>query len=131
MLEKQLRIDDAVGAIGVHGVAGVVGTLGLALLAPVANLPAGNRLSQLAVQAGGAALNFVFAFGLGLVFFLVLKRVIALRVDREARSAGSTRPSTARGWASAMWRMPSAGWSKGAPISACACPWNRATRRSG
>ncbi|SOC19963.1 ammonium transporter, Amt family [Stappia indica] len=88
VLEKQLRIDDAVGAIGVHGVAGVVGTLGLALLAPVANLPAGNRLSQLAVQAGGAALNFVFAFGLGLVFFLALKRVIALRVDREGEIRG-------------------------------------------
>lgn len=88
VLERQLRIDDAVGAISVHGIAGVVGTLGLALLAPVANLPTGDRLSQLAVQAGGAALNFAFAFILGLVFFLVLKRVVALRIDHDGELRG-------------------------------------------
>jgi Amt family ammonium transporter len=88
ILERRLRVDDAVGAIGVHGIAGVVGTLGLALLAPVENLAAGSRLAQFGVQAAGAALNFAWAFGLGLVFFLVLRRVMALRVTREGEIAG-------------------------------------------
>lgn len=87
-LERRLRVDDAVGAIGVHGVAGVVGTLGLALLAPVENLVAGGRLAQLGVQAAGAALNFAWAFGLGLVFFLALRRVMAVRVSAEGEVRG-------------------------------------------
>ncbi len=88
ILERQFKIDDAVGAVGIHGVAGVVGTLGLALLAPVDVLPAGDRLDQLMVQATGVALNFVWAFGLGLVFFSVLSRVMQVRVDADSEEIG-------------------------------------------
>ena len=87
-IERRLHVDDAVGAVGVHGVAGVVGTIGLALLAPVENLPAGSRLDQLAVQALGSGINFVWAFGLGLVFFHLLGKVILLRVDAHGEEVG-------------------------------------------
>ena len=87
-LETRLRIDDAVGAIGVHGFAGVAGTLALALLAPVEALPLQGRLDQLAVQAAGVAINFVWAFGAGLALFFVLGRVVALRATPQEEELG-------------------------------------------
>jgi ammonium transporter, Amt family len=88
MLERRLGIDDAVGAIGVHGLAGVLGTLGLALLAPVDRLPAADRLIQLGIQATGSAVNFVWAFGTGLLFFLVIGKLLPLRVTAEQEGVG-------------------------------------------
>jgi Amt family ammonium transporter len=88
LLERYLRIDDAVGAIGVHGLAGVAGTLLLALLAPVENLPLLDRLEQFKVQAIGSGVNFVWAFGLGLAFFLLLDRLFKVRVTVDAEERG-------------------------------------------
>jgi len=72
LLEHKVRIDDAVGAIGVHGFAGVAGTLALVFLAAPDLLPAGSRYDQLKVQGLGVVLNFVWSFGLGLIFFKLL-----------------------------------------------------------
>ena len=87
VLENRFKVDDAVGAVGVHGVAGIVGTLGLALLAPAGSLPLA-RIDQLAVQTLGSALNFFWAFGLGLAFFHLLRRFVALRVDAAGEDVG-------------------------------------------
>jgi len=88
LLEERFHIDDAVGAIGVHGFSGVAGTLLLALLAPAANLPLGNRLEQLGVQALGVGINFVWTFTLGLALFFVLDRVMKVRVTAQAEGRG-------------------------------------------
>ncbi len=87
-LEERLKIDDSVGAIGVHGVAGALGTIGLALLAPAANLPTDNRWEQLGIQSVGVGLNFVWAFGVGLIFFKLLDKVACIRVAPEHESMG-------------------------------------------
>ncbi len=87
-LEKRLRIDDAVGAVGAHGVAGVIGTLGLALLAPVEALPAGSRVGQLMIQAFGSGLNFIWAFGVGLILIHAIRPILSLRVTEEEEAAG-------------------------------------------
>ncbi len=87
-IEHRLKVDDAVGAIGVHGIAGIVGTLGLALFAPVANLPLGNRFDQLVIQGFGVALNFVWAFGLGYILVRLFNHFVPLRVSREAELRG-------------------------------------------
>ncbi len=87
-IEHRLKVDDAIGAIGVHGVAGVVGTIGLALFAPVANLPLGNRFDQLVIQGTGVAINFVWAFGLGYVLSRLYNRFFGLRVSAEAERRG-------------------------------------------
>jgi Amt family ammonium transporter len=87
-IEERCRIDDTVGAIGVHGAAGVLGTVGLALLAPVANLPTHDRLVQLGVQCLGSAVNFVWAFGLGWIFFALMDRTMKIRVIAEAEQMG-------------------------------------------
>ncbi len=88
LLEERFQIDDAVGAIGVHGFAGATGTLLLALLAPAANLPLGNRLEQLGVQALGIGINFAWTFVLGLALFFVLDRVMKVRVTAQAEGRG-------------------------------------------
>ncbi len=88
VIEEEFKIDDAVGAIGVHGFAGVAGTLSLALLAPVANLPLGNRFDQLQVQALGATVNFIWAFGVGYAFFWLLNRISAIRVSESEEVLG-------------------------------------------
>ncbi|UIJ73967.1 EAL domain-containing protein [Aurantimonas sp. HBX-1] len=87
-IERRCRIDDAVGAIGVHGFAGVLGTLGLALLAPLDQIAAGGRLSQLAIQAAGAGLNFVWAFPLAYLLFRVLDRIYPIRVSAADEERG-------------------------------------------
>ncbi len=88
LLERRLKIDDAVGAIGVHAFAGVAGTLLLALLAPVERLPAGSRFDQLYIQLFGAGLNFYWSFGLGYLFFFALDRVMHIRVPSDVEEIG-------------------------------------------
>ena len=85
---QKMRVDDAVGAIGVHAFAGVAGTLAVALFAPLADLPAGDRLSQLHVQLVGVGINFYWAFGLGYAFFWSLDRVIKIRVSGREEEDG-------------------------------------------
>lgn len=88
VLEVYFRIDDPVSAIGIHGFAGVVGTIGVALLAPVDQLAAGGRLEQLWVQAFGVTLNFIWAFGLGILFFSLLVSFMRVRVRGEDERQG-------------------------------------------
>ncbi|WP_156840398.1 ammonium transporter [Novosphingobium aquimarinum] len=88
LMESRFRIDDAVGAVGVHAVSGVIGTIGLALLAPVDVLPAGSRLAQVLVQAEGSAINFVWAFGIGLALTLAIRPFVTLRVTGEEEAVG-------------------------------------------
>ncbi|MDO6965349.1 ammonium transporter [Rhizobium alvei] len=87
-IERRWKIDDAVGAIGVHAFGGVAGTLLLAVLAPVENLPTGDRLSQFAVQLGGSALNFVWSFTLAYAFFWILAKTGKIRVSSADEEIG-------------------------------------------
>lgn len=88
VIEKWLKVDDAVNAIAVHGIAGVCGTLGLALLAPVDSLPLGDRTAQFLVQLEGVAINFAWCFGLGYAALKVVNIWIPLRVEASAESIG-------------------------------------------
>lgn len=87
-IERKMKVDDAVGAIGVHAFAGVAGTLSVALFAPLADLPAGDRLSQLHIQLIGVGVNFYWAFGLGYAFFWLLDRAITIRVSGREEEDG-------------------------------------------
>jgi Amt family ammonium transporter len=86
VIDKVLHIDDPVGAVSVHGVCGAFGTI----MAGVFNTPGtpgyvegGSVLTQLV----GVGATFAWAFGLGLVLFLVIKKTIGLRAtpDEEMR----------------------------------------------
>ena len=87
-IEKILKVDDPVGAISVHGVCGAWGTLSLGLFATEGGLFNGGGASQLISQAIGVVAVFAWAFGTGLVLFLMLKHTIGLRVSAEEEKEG-------------------------------------------
>jgi Amt family ammonium transporter len=99
-VERKLKVDDPVGAVSVHGACGAWGMIALGLFSDgssgdginkvpgaVTGLFYGNA-AQLAAQAIGAAVNFVFVFGVMFVFFKVLDRIIPMRVSEEVEFEG-------------------------------------------
>ncbi len=100
LLERRLRIDDPVGAIAVHGAAGAWGAIALGLFAdgssgegwngvagPVRGLLFGDP-GQLLAQLVGVAANLVFVFGASYGFFLLVDRLMGMRVPAEVEHAG-------------------------------------------
>lgn len=86
--DKVLKIDDPVGAISVHGVSGALGTLAVGLFSTSEGLFYGNGAKLLGIQAIGVVTFFVWAFGTGLVLFLILKSAKVLRVSRRIEEEG-------------------------------------------
>ncbi len=87
-IDRVLKIDDPVGAASVHGVCGVWGTLAVGLFNMEKGLFYMAGPAQLGVQLLGAGAAFVWAFGLGLVLFFLIKKTIGLRVSREEELSG-------------------------------------------
>jgi Amt family ammonium transporter len=83
-----LKIDDPVGAVSVHCVCGVWGTLSWGLFNLKNGLFYGGGFQQLGVQLTGAGTAFLWAFGLGLVLFYVLRKTIGLRASDEEQLKG-------------------------------------------
>jgi Amt family ammonium transporter len=99
-LERRFRIDDPVGAIAVHGVCGIWGTLALGIFAdgnygdgwnhvagPVRGLLYGDG-AQLLAQLIGVIVNIVVVFGLALIFFAIVERIVGNRVLVEVEFSG-------------------------------------------
>ncbi|MFN3531812.1 MAG: ammonium transporter [Candidatus Brocadia sp.] len=89
-IEKILKVDDPVAAVAVHGVGGVIGTLCVAPFAEKSTLlvESGNRLHQLGIQAVGVWVAFAWSFGLGMLFFWCLKKIVGIRVSPEEEKRG-------------------------------------------
>ncbi|MBN2513736.1 MAG: ammonium transporter [Sedimentisphaerales bacterium] len=83
-----LKIDDPVGAVSVHGVNGLWGTISYGLFAMDGGLFYGGGFKQLGIQLLGAGTAFAWAFGLGLVMFILLKKTVGLRVNLEEERKG-------------------------------------------
>jgi Amt family ammonium transporter len=90
LLDVIIKIDDPVGAVSVHGVCGLWGTLACGLFNAEAVLKIGDAnggllygggIAQLIRQGIGAGMAFVWAFGTGLVLFVLIKLTIGLRVS--------------------------------------------------
>ncbi|WP_133406188.1 ammonium transporter [Parashewanella tropica] len=75
----KLKVDDPVGAISVHGIAGVLGLL----FVPLANEKA-SFLSQLY----GIVCIFSWVFLTSIVFWLLIKKLVGLRVTKEEELQG-------------------------------------------
>jgi Amt family ammonium transporter len=88
LLLERLRLDDAVGAVPIHAFGGATGAILLAVLAPPGYLAGGSRLIQLNAQAIGVLTNFAWSFGIGLILFYLLNRVLGLRVTPEQEEKG-------------------------------------------
>jgi Amt family ammonium transporter len=78
MMDK-FKIDDPVGAISVHGVVGLWGLLAV---------PLTNNDASFIGQIVGAATIFVWVFGASFITWLVLKKVMGIRVSEEEEAAG-------------------------------------------
>jgi Amt family ammonium transporter len=87
-IDRALTVDDPVGAVSVHGVCGAWGTLSAGLFNMESGLLYGGGIKQLGVQMLGAGAAFVWAFGLGLVLFFILKATVGLRVSAEEELKG-------------------------------------------
>lgn len=93
----KLHIDDPVGAVSVHCVNGVWGTLAVGLFAAPEALGYGNSmvglfygggLKFLGVQAVGVGMTALWAFGMGLLIFSILKKMGILRVSAKTELKG-------------------------------------------
>ncbi len=96
VIDRVWKIDDPVGAIAVHGFNGLWGQISVGLFADglanygglqVRGLFFGDP-GQLVAQLIGAAVCFVYVFGISWVFFKVYDRLFGLRVSPETELAG-------------------------------------------
>ncbi len=88
LLLLKLRIDDAVNAIPIHGMGGACGAILCAVFAAPDKLALPSRFQQILVQLFGVGVNFVWAFGIGLVVFIAIDKTIGLRVSDEEEDKG-------------------------------------------
>jgi len=78
-LDRELRIDDPVGAISVHGVVGLWGLLAV---------PLTNSSASFIGQLVGAGTIFVWVFGTSLLLWIGLKSAMGIRVSDEEEEDG-------------------------------------------
>ncbi|MCI5892969.1 MAG: ammonium transporter [Clostridiales bacterium] len=95
LLDNVLHIDDPVGAVAVHFVNGVWGTLAVGLFATttapaceISGLFYGGGFSQLGVQALGVLTVCAWTAVAMTVFYLMINKVIGLRVSAEEEIGG-------------------------------------------
>ncbi len=93
----KIHVDDPVGAVSVHCVNGVWGTIAVGLFAAPTSLGYGNELAGLfygggfkflGIQMIGVGMTCLWAFGLGLILFYILKRAKVLRVSEKTELKG-------------------------------------------
>lgn len=91
-VERTLKVDDPVGAVSVHATNGLWGLLSVGIFADgtyggIKGLIAGSS-TQLMAQIVDCVAVLVWAFGMGLLTFWILDKIIGLRVSREEEIAG-------------------------------------------
>ncbi|MBI9103424.1 MAG: ammonium transporter [Spirochaetales bacterium] len=88
-LEKVLKLDDVVGAIPVHAFCGVWGTFAVGLFITPEHLGNMSRLQQIGIQSLGIVVCFVWAFGLGFLFYKLIDKFFGgVRVTEEEEILG-------------------------------------------
>ncbi|MEM9101868.1 MAG: ammonium transporter [Pseudomonadota bacterium] len=75
----RIKVDDPVGAISVHGVAGIFGLM---------VVPLTNDDSTLLTQLYGAVVIFAWTFITSLIVWLIIKKVMGVRVSKEEEYQG-------------------------------------------
>ena len=88
LIDKVCKIDDPVGAVSVHGVCGILGTLMTGMFAVDSGLFCGGGWHFLGVEALGSLVTCAWSFGLGLLTFVILKKVHGIRVEARVEEEG-------------------------------------------
>jgi Amt family ammonium transporter len=86
-IDKVLKIDDPVGAVSVHGVCGAFGTI-MAGVFNTAGTPGYVEGGSVMTQLIGVGAMFVWAFGLGMILFTIIKKTIGLRASADEEMRG-------------------------------------------
>ncbi|MDP8258548.1 MAG: ammonium transporter [Candidatus Aadella gelida] len=92
-IDKKLHIDDPVGAVSVHGVCGAWGTLAVGLFAESAyggtnGFLHGGGTSLFMTQLTGVLSVFAWVFGSAFLLFLIIRKVMGLRVTEQEQLKG-------------------------------------------
>ena len=88
LIDKVCKIDDPVGAVSVHGVCGILGTLMTGMFAVDGGLFYGGGWHFLGVEALGSLVTCAWSFGLGMLTFIILKKVHGIRVEPRVEEEG-------------------------------------------
>lgn len=88
LIDKICKIDDPVGAVSVHGVCGILGTLMTGMFAVDGGLFYGGGWHFLGVEALGSLVTCAWSFGLGLLTFVILKKIHGIRVEARVEEEG-------------------------------------------
>ena len=92
LIEKKLKIDDAIGASSVHGVVGIWGTIVIGLWGIDSEggigIFNGGGYEQLVSQLIGASAYTLWAATFAFIFFWILKKTVGLRVTKEEEIEG-------------------------------------------
>ena len=88
LIDKVCKIDDPVGAVSVHGVCGILGTLMTGMFAVDGGLFYGGGWHFLGVEALGSLVTCAWSFGLGMLTFVILKKVHGIRVAPRVEEEG-------------------------------------------
>ena len=84
-LDKKCHIDDPVGAVSVHGVGGIIGTV---LTGVFCDSAINGSEVSIGVQTLGAVAVAAFAFAIGYVVFIIIKKTHGLRVEKRIEEEG-------------------------------------------
>ena len=87
-LEHILKLDDVVGAVAAHGFCGAWGTIAVGIFATDAALGGTPRLEQIMIQALGAVVAFIWAFGVSFIILKIVDGMMGLRVSVEEEEIG-------------------------------------------
>jgi len=88
VIEKNLKIDDAVGSFAVHGVSGILGTILVGVFAQKVGLIYGGGFEQLKVQAIGAFSVAAWAVSITAILVFILKYTVGVRVPLSHEISG-------------------------------------------
>lgn len=93
-IDKVLKVDDPVGAIGVHGINGALGTILTGVFASEEFLAGAEmtRLQAIGVQAVGVLATAAWTAVTIYIVFLIIKKVVGLRVSEAEEISGLDLP---------------------------------------
>ncbi|GAA0483469.1 ammonium transporter [Salinibacillus aidingensis] len=87
-VDRNLKLDDPVGAIAVHGACGIWGTIAVGFFATDGGLFYGGGATLLGIQALGVVATFAWTFIMTFIVFGVIKAVAGIRVSEEEEISG-------------------------------------------
>ena len=88
LVEKKLRIDDAVSSFAVHGIAGIIGTILVGVFATENGLFYGGGFALLQIQAIGSFTVALWSVCITLIIVSILKYTVGIRVSKEHELSG-------------------------------------------